>query len=85
MTRKRYKKLIRALMTDLHTYSKLIEGTKDCKGKEFKRTSMKREKIDGIHPNWDVYNSYKEAWEGIAPVWDSVKQSIADEKKRKGE
>ena len=80
MTRKRYKKLMRAFITDIHTYSKLIEGTKDSLGNVAKRTSMKREVLDRIHPNWDKLGSYEEAWNGIAPAWDAVKACIAKER-----
>ena len=76
MTKKRYKKLIRAFLTDVHTYSKLVEGETDFRGDVLKKTSMKREIIDRVHPNWDVCESYEEAWNGLKPAWDSVKEAI---------
>lgn len=76
MTRKRYNKLMRAFLTDLHTYSKMVEGQVGYDGKPLKRTSMKREKLSPIHPNWDSVGSYAEGWAMIAPVWDTVRESL---------
>ena len=83
MTKKRYKKLMRAFMTDIHTYSKLIEGRTAFDGTIHKRTSLKREVIDRVQPDWDRFDSYEEAWEGIEGVWEVMKKQIAIEKEKR--
>ena len=75
MTKKRYNKLMRAFLTDLHTYSKMVEGQIGYDGQILKRTSLKREKFPE-HPNWDSVDSYAEAWAMFVPAWESVKESL---------
>lgn len=76
MTKKRYRKLMRALMTYLHEYSKLTEGEiNPYSGKPYERTSMKREHIS-THPNWDMVSSYEEAWQKLQPLWESVQENV---------
>ena len=71
MTRKRYKKLTRALATMLHEYSKLHEGETGYNGEPLRRTSMKRENM-AWHPNWDMVDSYEAGWKMLMPLWDSL-------------
>lgn len=75
MTKKRFKKLSRALFTKLHEYSKLVEGEIGYDGKPLKRTRMIREIID-MTPNWDAVGSYEECWQMLQPVWESVNWNL---------
>lgn len=75
MTKKRYRKLTRALATKLHEYSKLREGEIGYNGEPIKRTSMKRESM-AWHPNWDMVDSYEEGWNMLRPVWESVTENL---------
>ena len=56
MTKKRFKKLSRALFTKLHEYSKLVEGEIGYDGKPMQRTRMIRKNMD-MTPNWDAVGS----------------------------
>lgn len=77
MTKKRYHKLKRAVLTDLHEYSKLMEGQKSIySGETLQRTSMKREKMMEGHPIWGKVNTYEEAWQMLVPVWESVRWNL---------
>lgn len=77
MTKKRYHKLKRAVLTDLHEYSKLMEGKKSVySGEIMQRTSMKREKMMQGSPIWGNVNSYEEAWQMLEPVWESVRWNL---------
>lgn len=77
MTKKRYHKLKRAFLTDLHEYSKLMEGKKSVySGEIMQRTSMKREKMMQGPPVWGKVNTYEEAWQMLEPVWESVRWNL---------
>ena len=75
MTKKRFKKLIRALFTKLHEYSKLVEGETGYNGEPLKRTRMIRKNVD-MTPNWDAVGSYEECWQMLLPVWESVNENL---------
>ena len=75
MTKKRFKKLSRALFTKLHEYSKLVEGEIGYNGEPLKRTRMIRKNVD-MTPNWDAVGSYEECWQMLLPVWESVNENL---------
>lgn len=77
MTKKRYHKLKRAVLTDLHEYSKLMEGKKSVySGETLQITSMKREKMMMGPPVWGKVNTYEEAWLMLVPLRDALKENL---------
>ena len=81
MTKKRYQKLTRALLTDIHKYSLMVEGQIAHDGKPLQRTSMLRKNMSP-QPDWNVYNSYDEAWMVMEGAWEAVRKAIVEVRAR---